>query len=45
MVSQLCLVAARKIDISLGTRPRYDLAVDEDVKKPNKQTNESILIV
>ena len=26
-------------DVSLGTRPRYGLVVDEDVKKPNKQTN------
>ena len=26
-------------DASLGTRPRYSLAVDEDVKKPTKQTN------
>ena len=25
-------------DVSLGTRPRYRLVVDEDVKKPNKQT-------
>ena len=24
-------------DVSLGTRPRYSLVVDEDVKKPNKQ--------
>ena len=27
--------------VSLGTRPRYSLVVDEDVKKPNKQTNTS----
>ena len=26
-------------DVSLGTRPRYSLVVDEDVKKPNKQTS------
>ena len=26
-------------DISLGTRLRYSLVVDEDVKKPHKQTN------
>ena len=25
-------------DVSRGTRPRYNLVVDEDVKKPNKQT-------
>ena len=25
-------------DVSLGTRPRHSLVVDEDVKKPNKQT-------
>ena len=26
-------------DVSLGTRPRFSLVVDEDVKKPTKQTN------
>ena len=26
-------------DISLGALPRYSLVLDEDVKKPNKQTN------
>ena len=26
-------------DVSLGTRPRYSLVVDEDVKKPTYQTN------
>ena len=26
-------------DVSLGTRPRYSQVVDEDVKKPTKQTN------
>ena len=26
-------------DVSLGTLPRYSLVVDEDVKKPNKQTS------
>ena len=26
----------------LGTRPRYNLVVDEDVKKPNQQTNKQI---
>ena len=31
MVSQLCLIC-------LGARPRYNLVVDGDVKKPNKQT-------
>ena len=25
-------------DVSLGTPRRYSLVVDEDVKKPNKQT-------
>ena len=25
-------------DVSLGASPRYSLVVDEDVKKPNKQT-------
>ena len=24
-------------DVSLGTRPRYSLVVDEDVKKPTNQ--------
>ena len=28
-------------DVSLGARPRYSLAVDKDVKKPNKETNKS----
>ena len=27
------------LDVSLGTLPRYNLVVDEVVKKPNKQTN------
>ena len=27
-------------DVSLETRPRYSLVVEEDVKKPNKQANE-----
>ena len=33
-------MAARKIvrRSCLGARPRYNLVVDEDVKKPNKQT-------
>ena len=26
-------------DVSLGTRPRYSLVFDEDVKKPTNQTN------
>ena len=26
-------------DVSLGTRPRYSLVVDDDVKKPTNQTN------
>ena len=34
-------MAARKIvrRSCLGARPRYNLVVDEDVKKPTKQTN------
>ena len=36
MISLLCLV--KLLDVSLGTRPQYSLVVDEDVKKPNKQT-------
>ena len=36
-------MAARKIvrRSCLGARPRYNLVVDEDVKKSNKQTNKS----
>ena len=26
-------------DVRLGTRPRYSLVVDEDIKKPTNQTN------
>ena len=26
-------------DVSLGTRPRYSLVADEDIKQPTKQTN------
>ena len=39
--SSVSCVAARKIvrRSCLGARPRYNLVVDEDVKKPNKQTN------
>ena len=29
-------------DVSLGVRPRYSLVVDEDVKKPNKQTYQGV---
>ena len=29
-------------DVSLGYSPRYSLVVDEDVKKPNKQTESNI---
>ena len=29
-------------DISLGARPRYSLLDDEDVKKPNKQTKQTL---
>ena len=37
-------VAARNIflDVSLGTRPRYSLVVDEGVEKPAKQSNKQI---
>ena len=31
-------------DVSHGTRSRYGLAVDEDVKKPTKQTNKQLLV-
>ena len=41
MVSQLSLSRVwqhvKLSDVSLGTRPRYSLVVDEDVKKPKKQ--------
>ena len=37
MVSPLCLALS---DVSLGTRARYILAADEDVKNPNKETNQ-----
>ena len=39
--SSVSCVAARKIvrRSCLGARPRYNLVVDEDVKKPTKQTN------
>ena len=39
MVSQLCLMCGRTLNcqtICLGARPRYNLVVDEDVKKPTK---------
>ena len=36
MVSPLCLVCDHS---TYGTRLRYNLVVDEDVKKPTKQTN------
>ena len=31
-------------DVSVGTRPRYSLVVDEDVKKPTNQTNKTFHI-
>ena len=31
-------------DVSLGTRPRYSLVADTDVKEPTKQTNKLWLI-
>ena len=43
MVFPLCLVCGMQhfklSDFSLGTRPRYSLVVDDDVKKRNNQTN------
>ena len=42
-IRSVSYVAARKMsDVSLGTRPRYSLVVDEDVKKPTKQTNRAL---
>ena len=40
MVSQLCLMCGSTLNcqtLCLGTRPRYNLVVDEDVKKPTNQ--------
>ena len=41
--SSVSCVAARKNcqTLCLGARPRYNLVIDEDVKKPNKQTNKT----
>ena len=42
MVSQLCLICGSTSNcqaLCFGARPRYSLVVDEDVKKPNKQTD------
>ena len=48
MVSQLCLMCGSKLNclmLCLGARPRYNLVVDEDVKKPTNQTNKSTCCV
>ena len=48
MVSQLCLMCgSTKIcqTLCLGARPRYNLVVDEDLKKPNKTKNLVRLII
>ena len=37
MVSQLCLMCGSTLNC-LGARPRYNLVVDEDIKKPTNQT-------
>ena len=40
MVSQLCLMCGSTLNcqtLCLGARPRYNLVVDEDVKKPTNQ--------
>ena len=38
MVSPLCLVSGFILsDVSLGTRPRYNLVADEDVKNKKKK--------
>ena len=34
-----CAYSTKLSDVSLLTRPRYSLVVDEDVKKPTNQTN------
>ena len=44
MVSQLCLMCGSTQNcqtLCLGARPRNSLVVDEDVKKPHKQTNKT----
>ena len=41
MVSQLCLKCGSTLNcqmLCLGARPRYNLVVDEDVKKPTNQS-------
>ena len=43
MVSQLCLMCKIIRRSCLGARPRYNLVVDEDVKKPNKQNPTSLI--
>ena len=43
MVSQLCLMCGSLLNcqtLCLGARPRYNLVVDEDVKKPTNQTKQ-----
>ena len=40
-----CVAALNCQMSSLGTRPRYSLVVDEDVKKPNKQAHTSMGIL
>ena len=45
MVSQLCLVCGRTLNcqtLCLGARPRYNLEVAEDVKKPTNNNNHDI---
>ena len=45
MVSQLCLVCGsthKLSDVSLGTRPRYSLVVEEDVKKLTNRTKDQL---
>ena len=49
MVSQLCLMCGSTLNcqtLCLGARPRYNLVVDEDVKKrtnqPTKRTGAAI---
>ena len=45
MVSQLCLKCGSTKNcqtLCLGAHSRYSLVVDEDVKKPNKQTKTNL---
>ena len=47
-VYQLCLICGSTLNcqtLCLGARPRYNLVVDEDVKKPTNQTNKLFISI